>query len=599
MGLGVKTLALLLVVASPVAARVPGKRRVPARATAPVSAHVEGVLREEVLELPLGATPATYEVRALPGTLGFEIAMAVAPETVAAPLDALAPPWHVEVAPQEGGVRIRVAHSRPGVTFAATRSGATLRIAYGVADEQSRLRAFATMVRLPLPEPEDLGAELEVWQDAERQMAGGDLPEAKRLWERLAEVPRLADLAALRVAELYIASGHINEAMSQLRAVSRNHPRSAGAALARLDVLHLEALTGLGKPTLAQIDVAAAVIDRAGYDEFAALRSAMVLRDLGDSPAALSRMPDAAPLPEIWRSTAESLRQDLVADALIGPVLRGDPRGTAIAWERWSAQAAHLDERDVVTNLVSEAHERLGLFETALPMLQEHLRKIVGPTDEADLVGRVAHAYRMLGDVERASFAIDFQLGAHADAPGLRAEIEALAITKCATEGLTEARAWLAAARKRATSAATSQAIDAIDDELVLGWGTPAQIVHSLGSSDGSTPMTPATPDTPLAIRNARALAVALVRVGRHAPAAEMLRNLAGRTEDPNERDRLSYYLGVAEQGLGRTADAEAIFRHISTHGTTFGQLAITRLQEQRLVNTVKVLSSTEGSVTP
>lgn len=599
MGLGVKTLALLLVVSSPVAARTPGQGRASARISAPVSAHVEGVLREEVLELPLGATPADHVVRALPGTLGFEIELAVAPDDVAAALDAVPSPWHVDVRPLDGAVRIRVAHTRPGVAFAATRSGATLRIAYGVADEQTRLRAFATMVRLPLPEPEDLGAELEVWQDAERQMASGDLPEAKRLWERLAEVPRLADLAALRVAELYIASGHINEAISQLRSVSRNHPRSAGAALARLDVLHLETLTGLGKPTLAQIDIAAAVIDRAGFDEFAALRASMVLRDLGDSPTALSRIPDIAPLPEIWRVTAESLRQDLVADALIGPALRGDPRGTAIAWERWSAQAANLDDRDVVTNVVSEAHERLGLFEIALPMLQEHLRKIVSPTDEADLVGRVAHAYRMLGDVERASFAVDFQLGAHAGAPGLRAEIEALAVTKCVTDGLPAARAWLAAVRKRTTSAATSRAIDAIDDELVLGWGTPAQIVHSLGSSDGTTTMNPATPESALDIRNARALAVALVRVGRNAPAVEMLRNLAGRTEDPGERDRLSYYLGVAEQGLGHLDDAQAIFRHISTHGTTFGQLAITRLQEQRLVSTVKVLSTTEGSVTP
>jgi tetratricopeptide (TPR) repeat protein len=598
-GLGVKSLALLLVVSSPVAARVPGKRRTPAPASVPATAHVTGMLREEVLELPLGATPTNHQVRALPGTLGFEIQLAVPPEAVAAALDALPAPWRAEVRALEGGVRIRVVHTRPGVAFATSRSGATLRVAYGIADEQTRLRAFATMVRLPLPEPEDLGAELEVWQDAERQMASGDLPEAKRLWERLAEVPRLADLAALRVAELYIASGHINEALSQLRAVSRNHPRSAGAALARLDVLHLETLIGGAKPTLAQIDIAAAVIDRAGFDEFAALRASMVLRDLGNSTAALSRIPDAAPLPELWRLAAESLRQDLVADALIGPALRGDPRGTAIAWERWSAQAEHLDDRDIVTDVVSEAHERLGLFETALPMLQQHLRKIASAADEADLVGRVAHAYRMLGDVERASFAIDFQLGAHADAPGLHAEIEALAITKCATEGLPAARTWLAAARKRAASAATSQAIDAIDDELVLGWGTPAQIVHSLGSSDGSTTMNPATPDTELAIRNARALAVALVRVGRHAPAAEMLRNLAGRTEDPNERDRLSYYLGVAEQGLGRHDDAQAIFRHISTHGTTFGQLAITRLQEQRLANTVKVLSSAEGSVTP
>ncbi len=590
MSLGVKTLAVVLALGSPVAAKMQPRRRAAVRVL-PAAAQVIGVMREEVLELPVGTGA---QVRALPGALGLEIEIGVPHGAIDDILDAVPEPWRIDVRALEGATRIRVVHPRPPVVFASTQAGFVLRVAFGTADEQTRLRRLATLVRMPLPEPEDLGSELEVWQDAERAMAAGDLSEAKRLWERLADVPRLADLASLRVAELFIASGHINEALSQLRDVSRLHPRSVGAALARLDVLHLETLTGQATPTVSQVDVAAGSLERAAFDTFARVRAALVLREIGDAPAALARLPDGAPLPAVWRDAASALRQDLVAAAVIGPLLLGDPRATAAAWDRWSTKVGTLAEQDAINDMVAEAHEALGLFEIALPMLQSRLRNSPRPALEADLVGRVAHAYRMLDDVERASFALDFQLAAHPDAPGLVAGIGAIAIRRCVRDGLASARGWLAGARKRAASPATSRAIDDIEAELVLGWGTPAQIVHSLGGESDGT-MHPTHDDPVTATRHARALAVALVRVGRHARGAEMLRELAGRTADPSERDRLSYYLGVAEHGLGHVADADAIFRHISTHGTTYGQLAIARLQERRLQTTVDALVATAG----
>lgn len=603
MGLGVKSLTLVLAFALglPVAAGA-ARRRARGPVVVTPAAHVIGVRREEILELPIGDVAGPADARALPGALGIEIHLATSPARVATALDALAPPWRVHTRATEAGVRIRIAHPQPGVSFAATRTESTLRIAFGVADEQTRLRGLGDALRAPLPEPDDLGSELEVWQDAERSTLAGELPAAKRLWERLAETPRLADLAALRVAELFVVSGHINEALSQLRDVPRRHPRAAGAALARLDILHLEALTGLGTPTVAQVDIAAGVIDRAGFETFAAIRAAMALRDMGLPSAALARLPDAATAPASWREATEALRQDLSARTLLHPFLLGDPQATAIQWTRWSDRVGDLTAHDEITDVVAEALEQLGLHDQALPLVQARLRTGPPSAIEADLVGRVAHAYRILGDIDRATFAVEFQLDAHAQAPGLADDVAAIAVRRCERDGLASARQWLATARKRTTSAAVTRAIDAIDVDLVLGWGTPAQIVHRLGRDDGAQP-TMSDPtlhhDPERDARDARALAVALVRVGRHAAGAEMLRRLAGGTADPAERDRLSYYLGVAEQALGHAADADRIFAHISTHGTTFGQLAIARLQEQRLATAVKALSAPPPGAVP
>jgi tetratricopeptide (TPR) repeat protein len=606
--LAVKTLALAVALGVPVvAAKTPRRGARVERRAPPVEPHVVGVQREHILDLPTNTThPAV--VRRLPGALGFEIELAVPPAQVATALDAIAPPWHVDVRPLEHGVRIRIAHPQPGVTFASAERDGELRIAFGAADEQTRLRAFAATIQMALPEPDDLGAELEAWQDAEDAVRKGDMPEAKRRWERLAAVPRLADVAGLRIAELFVVTGHINEAIAQLRGVSSRHPRSAGAALARIDILHLEALTGLGTPTTAQLDIATAVLERPTIAAFAKVRAAMVLRDLGDAQAALARMPDPATLSPTWREPAEALRQDLVALTLVGPMLGGDLRSTAIHWALWSDRRGRLADEQTLTDMVAEAHEKLGLFDVALPLLQERLRTAPVGAVEADLVGRVAHAYRMTSDVARASFAVEFQIETHPAAPGVVDELAALAVTRCERDGLVPTRTWLAAVRERAGTAALSRAIDAIDGELVLGWGTSAQIVHRFSNEIGgdmlptgthSMPTDATTTDAATKSRHAHALAVALVRVGRHAEAADKLRALAGRSADPAERDRLAYYLAVAEQALGHEDDAMTIFGHISTHGTTFGQLAIARLQERRLATAVAALGATTTETTP
>lgn len=558
------------------------------------ASHVSGVEREYVIMLPV-VPGGLAMAKPLPAGLGVEIDIASDVSVLTGPLDDLGPPWIVTSVPREGGTRIRISHPVQGVAFASVREGNALRVSLGVANEETRLRELAQMVRRPLPTPPDLGPELEVWQEAERVLAEADLAEAKRLWERLGEVPRLADIAALRSAELYIVSGHVGEALSQLRGVARNHPRTAGAALARLDILHLETLTGVAEPSIEQVDVAATVADPRGLDGVVAVRSAMLLHAMGLGSVALNRLPDPDAVEGPWQKVTVDLRRDLLALALLGPALRGDPRGAVIQWNRWKETLDDTAGREQLVDIISAAHETLGLFDEALPLLQERLRTVAHPADEAELVGRMIHAYRMLGDLERAGFAIEFQSMTHPTAPGLVPEIAANVIGRAGRDGLGPARVWLGTVRKRAGTPEQARALEAIDAELVLAWGTPAQIVQRLSPSSDGEPnplMLHHSEDPITATRHARALAVALTRTGRHAAAVVALRELAGRTADPAERDRLSYYLAVAEAALGNVDDARKIHGHVASHGTFYSRLSTLRLQEERLANAAWALAN-------
>ncbi|MFO0635166.1 MAG: hypothetical protein U0168_20155 [Nannocystaceae bacterium] len=475
-------------------------------------------------------------------------------------------------------------HPRGRVAFDGTREGALVQLRFGVLDEDARLHAISGSMQQPIPEPGTLGAELELWQEAERVTRQGDLAQARIRWERLAEVPALADLAELRLAELFIVSGHVNEAMARLRSVARLHPRSLGAALARLDVLQLEAITGLGQPTVEQVDIALGAVTGSGFEPFARMRAAMVLLEMGDATAAFLRMPDPTTLPPAWLEAGEGLRQHLAEATFAAPALRGDPRTSAIHWTAWHERAGTLTAHDAVLDAVAAAHERLGMFEPAIDLLKQRLRAAPGPLREADIVARLAHAYRMLDEVERAAEAAEFAAANHPTVPSLPTTIAALAIVRCEREGLAGGRALLQRFRDATTDAALTRALDAIELELALAWGTPAQIVHLLTRDPAGHAMSAAVQADPVTqTRHRHALAVALVRSGRYAEAAPMLRELSARSTDPLERDRLGYHLGVAELALGHAGDAAKIFSVVAEHGTSWSALAKARRHERRL----------------
>ncbi len=552
--------------------------------------RLANVERQLVLELPRTERDAT--VRLLPAALGVELdiqaPVADVRAAIASAIETSPDAWYVDAREILDGTRARVVHRDRSIAAAVGRADGRIVVAFGALGEEARLRAFADTVRLPLPEPTELGADLEVWQEAERSIAAGELPEAKRRWERLADQPKLADLAALRTAELYIASGHVNEALAQLRAVSRRFPRSTGAALARLDVLHLEALTGLARAEPEQVDVAAASVDRAAFEAFISMRAAMVLVELGEHELALRHLPDPSGLPAVWRGPASALGEDLVASTIVAPALRGDPRGTAVHHVRWSVRVDRHADRDRILDVVAAAYTALGLHDRAVPLLRARLRELPGAIDEADVVGRLAHGYRMLGDRVRAHEALDFQVAAHPRAPGLVAELRAEVIATAAEKGLLAARGRMSELKGRTTDSDVRVAISTLGADVAEAWGTPAQIVQALsGMTSDADPA------------RAQSFAIALARAGRADEAAPRLREWIDRTADPEARDRLSYHLALCEIALGHRGDADRILGRIAIDGTRWGLVARARLREETLARTVAALEPPRGETTP
>lgn len=572
------------------ATAAPTSRRAGALAISPARPRLANVERQLVLELP--ATDRDASVRLLPAALGVELdveaPLAEVRAAIASAIESGPDAWHVDAREILGGTRARIVHRDRGIAASVGRADGRIVVAFGALGEEARLRSFAEAVRLPLPEPAELGADLEVWQDAERSIASGELPEAKRRWERLADQPKLADLAALRIAELYIASGHVNEALAQLRAVSRRFPRSTGAALARLDVLHLEALTGLAHAEPEQVDIAAASVDRPAFEAFTAMRAAMVLVELGEHELALRHLPDPAVLPSAWRGPAAALGEDLVASTIVAPVLRGDARGTAIHHVRWSGRVERHADRDRILDVVAEAYTSLGLYDRAVPLLRARLRELPDAIDEADVVGRLAHGYRMLGDRVRAHEALDFQIAAHPRAPGLVPELRAEVIATASADGLVAARGRLREMKERTTDTDVHAAVATLGVDVAEAWGTPAQIVQAL--SGMTAEMDPA---------RAQSFAIALARAGRAAEAAPRLREWIDRTADPEARDRLSYHLALCEIALGHRDDADRILGRIAIDGTRWGLVARARIREEMLARTVAALEPPREETAP
>ncbi|MBX7081631.1 MAG: hypothetical protein K1X88_20685 [Nannocystaceae bacterium] len=583
-------------------ARRRGKR--PARAgrvqdtVKPPAPSLGDVERQFTVAVALPPT-MSYELRPLPGAVGLELVAAAAPAVMREAAFSCDPAFACEVGHEGEAQRLRIVHPSGRVAFDGAREADQLVLRFGVLDEDARLHAISGAMQQPLPEPATLGAELELWQEAERVTRQGDLAQARIRWERLAEVPTLADLAELRLAELFIVSGHVNEALARLRAVARQHPRSLGAALARLDVLQLEAITKQGKPTVEQVDVALGAMIDSGFEPFARLRAAMVLLDMGEPTAAFLRMPEVGALPPAWTEAGEALRQHLAESTFAAPALRGDPRTTAIHWAAWHERAGTLTAHDAVLDVVAAAHERLGMFEPAIELLKQRLRSAPGSLREGDIVARLAHDYRMLGDGGRAAEAAQFAATNHPAVPSLPATIAALAIVRCEREGLSGGRTELQRFRDATRDAVLSRALDAIELELALAWGTPVQIVHLLTRDpQGHAMATVAHADPVTLTRHRHALAVALVRSGRYAEAAPMLRELSARSTDPLERDRLGYHLGVAELALGHAGDAAKIFAVVSEHGTSWSALAKARRHERRLELAAAALSIADTEAT-
>lgn len=532
---------------------------------------------ERVFQLDLGKHSTPPIVRYLPGRVGFQLDLAVDVDTARTLVDDLPYPYLARLEPAASGTRIQLVHPSDVVRAQthSDRKGASHLVEFGIRSEDLRLRWLGSLVRRPLPEPTDLGAFLELWQDAERATNDGELELARRLWEKLQQTSHLDDLAALRVAELYIISGHVNEASARLRQVSRRYPRSTGASLARLDLLHIETLTNVQRASLEQIDVASETIDRRKFESFAQLRAALILDELGETALALSRMPPPQSLPAAWRGPAELEVQRILERAIATPVWRGNPLGTISAWTTWGEQLNDHPHRSEIVDAVIEAYARLELFEPAINLIRSRLRELPAAIDEAVLITRLAQAYHDANDLPRQAEVLTFAYASHPRVPELLPLTRGYVLQAHGMEGLAAARSRLSDLRAVLTSESQRNDFGELEADLVLAYGdaaAQAQVLSNLQALGFRNP----------ALREPQ-LALAWVRSGRPAEAAPLLRQWAGRTTDPEARDKLTYNLALCEFELDHEADAVKILELLARAGTHYGLIARAHLKNREL----------------
>lgn len=549
--------------------------------------------------LDLGPQPAFEpSVSLMPGARAVEAFVPVDADTLEKAMQRYPSDMGVSVMPVEHGLRVRFTHPDTDLLLATHRSGRHLLLLFGPASESHRLRALANDLQRPIPMPDELGAQLELWQDAERATGSGKLELALKLWEKLAEDPLLRDLARLRAAELFVISGHIEEALHQLREVSRNHPRSTGAALARLTALHLEAITGEGDPSPAQVVIAATSGSRHRFHAFTWLRAAAVLRELDHSDLALHHFPRPDQITGDGAVAARASRDALVEAALGRQIARGDHIAVITRFEAWDREIEEHPRADTLRAHAAESYATLGLHDRAIPLLRAQLSgateidKAAEDAREALVVNALARAYAATGvtELDHLRAVVAYQVKTHPKAPAVADRLRALVLVEraaAATDddpqlGVSAAWSRADALIKLTRDPALRRAAVAAQVDVAQAWGTPEQVVNALQRLDALGFDDPARRETEFA--------VALARAGRHAEAEPRLRAVIARTTDPERRDEMAYLLAEVDAATDRDDDANAILRALAGHETRWGRVARARLRERALHDVVDAL---------
>ncbi|TPV95473.1 MAG: hypothetical protein B7733_09480 [Myxococcales bacterium FL481] len=541
--------------------------------------QVDGVAREVRIDIPLPPKSPTPTAVPLPGGHALEIDLPVARDVVERALARVPTSFATRLQSVSTGTRLRIVHSGRRLRFVEGRRRNTYSLATGSESEDTRLREMATEVRHPLPQPRNLGAHLELWQEAERATARADLKQAMRLWEKLADEHSLRDLAGLRIAELYVISGHIEQATELLRQVSREYPRSSGAALARLDALRLEVITQQGSPTAEQVVIAAMSGNRQRFEPFAWLRATRVLIELDAADVALHNFPLLEQLPAHVRDDAKAARDALVSTAIGIPAAADRPFDTVVQYRAWSDYLRDHPEVDTIRRLVAEAHLAIGLFEHAIPLFRLALGKSGSETGEAATISALADAYLGAEDLPHALEVVRFQIANYPRAPDLPARVLALALLSREQQNVASARELLTNLRDQAKNRALKRAVVGIEVDFALAWGTAKEQVALLDTMRGI-----GFDDDR---KRGSQLAMALARDGRFPRAVPLLRAQIGRATDPELRDEMTYLLARAEAELGHKDDARKLLESIATHSTHWGLVARSRLRERTLTDLV------------
>lgn len=494
--------------------------------------------------------------------------------------------------PLDGAFDVRVIPLAEGRTRIALRHRrARIRVATGTGDDASWLRVgpesyarvlrrAADRARRPLAVRPRLDERADLWTEAEARLAAGDLAEARKRYERLVQERRARDLVHLRLAHVFVASGHIREARARLGGLVRKLPRTPGAALARIWDHYLATITGEAEPNPDRIEVAVIALGESPHRPFVAWQAALVLGEIGAAERGLPLLPDPRDLPEADRDALARDRTALLVQAIADAGFEGRARDVAaLVLAYRSLLMDHPDGFELAAWGV-EAALGIGDCRSAEGLARAWLARDLPRVDEARMVGLLGWAEASCRRTDKLEAAVTFLVRFHPDTPGLPALIRVLAAAGLRDAGYAGVRDAL----RRLADSAASKAIE----RRLLGLAIDLAIAHD--AFDDATGF-----DARLRRsgydddRRKRQRALALAHLGRFADAIPLLRTVVAATTDPELRDALGYLLARCERALGRDADADAILAALSRHGTRWGTIAHLRRRERELQSLLDV----------
>jgi hypothetical protein len=550
--------------------------RAHAAAGGTTAGKLAGVRREYIVRLPLAGN-----ARVLPGGRTVRIDVGLPVESLQAALRDLGNDLRVEFDASTAETRADVSVRAGELALLTTVRGGTWEVRFGPLGEEAMLRRLAWAARRPLPDPPDLGSHLELWQEAQARTSAGELNDARILWEKLAGVPELRDLALLRVADLFVVSGHVREALSRYAALSREHPRTPGGGLARIAALHLGILTGTEPAAHEQLLLAASSVTSQTYQSFAWHRAAEAMDAMDRPDLGLAALPRFVPGDAI----DASLRARLLGRTIGLAHARGDARTIAATATGFAAEIAAHEAHDLLEELAAAAYLALGLGEPASKLLRSRLRQPRDPAEEARIVFGLARAAALDGNLSRWAEIVAFAAKHHSRHPEAIRAVRDCVVATHGRQGPAAALDLLERLRPAFGEPDGRRAMAALEVDLRLAAHSPAPLLQALRRLEREGF------DVPDVRR--RQLALAWAQAGHHAVAATALRAEIGRTADPEVRDELGYALATAELALGHGPDADRILEVLAGHGTRWGSIARVLRRERSLQAITQALDAT------
>lgn len=518
--------------------------------------------------------------RKLPGEIGVEFDIPASSTEVQRLLHALPVEYEASMRPLVGGTRLRITpragRLRSKLARKGRKSERSWKLQVALVTEEQRLRELAELVRLPIPMPRELGAQLELWKEAEQATFNRQMHKARRLWEKLSEQKKISHLCHLRIAELFLMTGHVNEAIARLRDVSASFPRSTGAALARLTALHLEILTEQGSPSAEQIILASQTGHYRRFRNFANLRAAFALVAMQKEELALSRFPEPELLPKIWRQSAMDLAATAVARSIYRPLRRRQAADAVAQYEAWKHWVVRHPQRAIVERDIAQAYLDMGMSDPAIALVRRQLESFPDPRSEALLVQQLVRAYHNLQSAhEHELESVLYLLKHHPTTPGVQSDLRALLMGRYQAQGWEFANASAKLILDKNSPVEWKITLLEALSELAMAEDRPQVVITRLEQRF-------AFPPEP-SLRHRADYALSMAQLSPSKSAVSLLRNLITKVTASDLHDRLAFALAQTEGALGNHESKNKILDELVDNGTVWGLLARAERRSQAL----------------